>query len=268
MILPLLALAAAAQAAAPADEARFTECSKLAKSDAARAESSANDWLAHGGGLHARQCLGLAYIAQERWAPAAVVFEQAAREAESRQDPRRADFWVESGNSWLAANDGAKARTAFDAALGTAALAPQMRGEVQFDRARADVLLDDLAGARADIDKGLALVPQDAFGWYLSAALAMRQEALPRAQQDIAKAVQLAPDDPDVLLLAGNIAGASGENEAARGFFTRVLKEAPDSPAGKSAQAALAENSVDDAAPVAPPPESAPSTVPAAPPKR
>ena len=256
MILLLLALAAAAQATAAAPADAFEECSALVKSAPEQAVERADQWRLKGGGLPARQCLGLAFVALERWAPAATAFEQAAMEAEAAKDSRRADLWVQSGNSWLAANDGAKARKAFDAALATTLLTPELRGEVHLDRGRAGVALGDLAGARADIDKGLELVPADPFGWYLSAALAQREGNLARARTDIARAVQLASDDADVLLLAGNLAGLSGEVAAARGFFERAANAAPDSPAGKAAAAALAANP-----PPPPEPAAAPTPV-------
>lgn len=245
MIFYLLALAAATPHAAMSDEALYRDCVAVVKQDPNRAVTIAGDWRMSGGGVYARQCLGLAYTKLERWEPAATAFEQAAREAERAQDPRRADFWVQSGNSWLAAGDGVKARAAFDAALATTSLAPELRGEVHLDRARADVLLKDDAAARVDLDRGLQLVPADPFGWYLSAALALRQEQVPRAQTDIAKAVQLAPDDADVLLLAGNVAGTAGDVEAARNFYSKAILAAPDSPTAKAAQAALVANSAD-----------------------
>lgn len=260
MILLALALAAAQPAAAPAtppaaapppaadpveplsDQAGYRKCAAIARHDAEKGVAVANDWHLKGGGIFALQCLGLAYSGLGRWAPAATAFEQAAQAAENDQDPRRADFWVQAGNAWLAGGEPAKARKAFDAALATAALTPELRGEVLFDRARAGVALGDLAGARADIDKGLGLVPADPFGWYLSSALALRQHDLPRAQDDIARGLQLAPDDADLLLHAGNVAGASGEVEAAKGLYMKAIKAAPQSDAAKSARAALAAN--------------------------
>jgi tetratricopeptide (TPR) repeat protein len=239
----LLALAAAQAAASPeAGDDRFRRCADLARSEPQRAVEVAQAWRAEGGGLLARQCLGLAFAALERWPAAAAAFEQAAQEAETRQDPARADFWVQAGNSWLAGDEPAKARKAFDAALAGGALAPELRGEVHLDRARAAVAAGDLAGARADIDKGLELVPGDPFGWYLSAALARRRSDLRRAQDDIARAVSLAPDDAAILLEAGNIAGLSGETEAAKGLYARAARAAPDSEAGRAAAAALAAN--------------------------
>lgn len=238
MISALLALMAAQAAAMPTP----ASCAALAKSAPDQAVDLANGWRLRGGGFAARQCLGLAYSRLERWAPAATAFEQAAMEAEASKDPGRADFWAQSGNAWLASGDASKARKAFNAALATTPLAPELRGEVHLDRARAAVALGDLAAARADIDQGLQLVPADPFGWYLSSALAVREEKLGRAKADIAKALILAPSDPDLLLHAGTVAGVSGEVDAARSFYEKAAKLSPSSPAGRSAQAALAAN--------------------------
>ncbi len=238
MISSLLALMAAQAAAVPTP----ASCVALAKSAPDQAVELANGWRLRGGGLAARQCLGLAYARLERWAPAATSFEQAAMEAEASKDPGRADFWAQSGNAWLAAGDAMKARKAFNAALATTPLAPELRGELHLDRARAAVAVSDLAAARADIDQGLKLVPGDPFGWYLSSALALREEKLARAKADIGKALELAPSDPDLLLHAGTVAGIAGEVDTARSFYEKAARLAPASPAGRSAQAALTAN--------------------------
>ena len=241
MIAILLALAAPA---GPVDtpQNRYRNCIALARTAPERAAGQAKAWLGEGGGVDAAQCHGLAWSAQEQWAEAAAAFDAAARDAESRQDRRRGDLWVEAGNAWLAAGDAARAGSAFEAALATKLLIPQLEGEVHLDLARAAMARSDPGGARAHIDKGLALVPKDAFAWYLSAALARRQNDLPRARDDIARAASLAPNDPAVLLEAGNIAGVSGEKEAALGLYARAARVAPDSDAGKAAKAALAAN--------------------------
>jgi tetratricopeptide (TPR) repeat protein len=235
MITALAALAAAVTTP--------ESCAALARSAPEQAIEAANQWRLTGGGSAARQCLGLAYSKLERWAPAATAFEQAALDAELAKDPARADFLAQAGNAWLAAGDAAKARKAFDAALTAATLADELRGEVHLDRARASVALGDAAAARSDIDAGLKLVPDDPFGWYLSSALAVREQNLGRAKADIAKALELAPTDADLLLQAGNVAGLGGEIDAARDFYVRAAKGAPASAAGKAAEAALAANS-------------------------
>jgi tetratricopeptide (TPR) repeat protein len=243
----LIALAATAAAPQPA-EAQLKSCLQLVRTSPDRAALAAEEWRVKGGGLDARQCLGLAHSSANRWPAAASTFEIAAREAEVRKDARSSDFWAQSGNAWLAAGDAAKARKALDSALAAGGAAPQLRGEIHLDRARAAVMLNDAVAARADIDKGLELVPQDPFGWYLSAALARRENKLDRAKTEIAKAVSLAPDDAAILLEAGTIAGVTGDADAALGLYARAAQAQPQSEAGRAAQAALAANGAEPAA--------------------
>jgi tetratricopeptide (TPR) repeat protein len=243
-VIPIfIALAAASPAPAPAQvEARYKTCTELIRTAPERAIADAADWRAKGGGLHARQCGALALAALQRWAEAAGAFGQAAQEADAARDPSAVDFRVQAGNAWLAGGDAAKARIAFDAALAAVTLTPELRGEVHLDRGRAFVALDELPAARRDFDKAIELVPNDAFAWYMSAALARRQRDLKRAQDHIAKAVSMAPDDAELLLEAGTIAALSGEADAARGLYAKAARAAPASDAGRRAAAALAAN--------------------------
>jgi tetratricopeptide (TPR) repeat protein len=217
-------------------------CLALARSAPEQAAETASQWRAKGGGIPALLCQGLAYTALERWPDAGATFETAAVEAERTHDIRRADFWVEAGNAWLAGGNPARARQAFDTALAVGSLQPQVEGEIHLDRARALVATGDVAGARTAIDRGLALVPSDPFAWYLSAALARRENDLGRARTDIAKAVTLAADDSAVLLEAGNIAGLSGDGDAARKYYESAVRAGPRTPAGMAAASALAAN--------------------------
>lgn len=226
----------------PADPAiaRYRTCTEQVRGNPEAAARGAETWRDEGGRIHARACLGLALAALERWAPAATAFEQAAREAEAANDPRRADFWVQAGNAWLAAGDNTKALQAFDAALLTPSLTPELRGEVHLDRARVRVAENNVAAARTELDRALQLVPADPFAWYLSAALARRESNLARAGTDIARARQLAPDNPDVLLLAGTLAGQGGDMAEAERLYRQVAEGAPASEAGRQARESLA----------------------------
>jgi len=250
------------RAARPADspaEARYRACTSEIRTNADSAVATANAWQAQGGGLLARQCLGLALVALERWPAAAAAFEQAAREAEAADDPRRADFWVQAGNSWVAAGEGPRALAAFDAALLAPSLTDELRGEVHLDRARAQVALGNPIAARTEIDRALQLVPGDPFAWYLSAALARRGNDLSRAGTDIARARALAPDNPDILLLAGTLAGLAGNMEEAERLYRRIATAAPASDAGRQALESLATlREVEVPAPAAAPATPAP----------
>jgi tetratricopeptide (TPR) repeat protein len=259
----LIALGLAQATATPVPPPQVTtpqSCLALVRSAPEQAVVAANAWRVDGGALDARQCLGLAYSALGRWRSAATVYEQAAREAEEAQSPRRTTFRVQAGNAWLAADEGTRAIQAFDAALANAQLADPLRGEVHLDRARALVALGNPAAARADLDRALQLVPGDGMAWYLSAALAARQSDLARAATDIARARQLAADDPDILLLAGTIAGLQGNGAEAERLYRQVAAASPNTDAGRSAASALA--SMRDTQPAATPPAPAPAQPP------
>jgi tetratricopeptide (TPR) repeat protein len=261
--------AAAPAPAANAQNARLAACVEQTRVAAERAVETANAWLAEGGRLDARQCLGLAYVALGRWRAAATAYEQAAREAEAAQSPRRATFWVQAGNAWLAADESTRAIQAFDAALTATTLSDELRGEVHLDRARALVAMGNSAAARTDLDRALQLVPADPMAWYLSAGLAARMDDLTRAAADIARARQLAGDDPDVLLLAGTIAGLQGNGAEAERLYRQVATSAPQSDAGRAAAAALAtERDVPAPGAAAPPAAAAAPAQPAPQPPR
>lgn len=191
---------------APAAPMTLARCAGLVKTAPAQAIEAANRWTLERGGIDARMCLGQAYVAADRWAAAAAAFTAAAQDATRVNDDRAAHFHVQAGNAWLAADDGAKAIAALDAALALATMSDGLRGEALIDRARARVAAGDPAAARTDLDAGVALVPQDPFGWYASASLAARTGDLVRARTDIAKAVALAPQDADIKALAGKLA--------------------------------------------------------------
>lgn len=246
MILFLLAASAAAQVP-DAEASRFQSCAALVGADPQAALAQANEWRMRGGGLAARQCLGLAYVALERWPSAATVFEQAAQEARQSADPRVAEFLTQSGNAWLAAEQPERAIQTFDAALALPGLTGAARAAVHLDRARAMVDRGDDQGARTDLDRALELAPADPFAWYLSAALARRAGSLDRAAADIARALELAPAEPDFLLLAGTIAGLGGDMASARAFYERAAA-GPDSPAAAAARAALRDEAQGPAA--------------------
>jgi tetratricopeptide (TPR) repeat protein len=252
---------------------RLRACIALAGSNPAQAAAEARGWLEEQGAprLMARRCLGLAFARQDQWAAAATVYEIAAQEAETANDPGRASFRAQAGNAWLAADQPQRALQALDGALTTPGLDQAQRGQALLDRARAQVALGQADRARADIDRALQLVPGESLGWYLSAALARRANDRVRAASDIARARQLAPDDPDILLLAGTIVGQAGNMNEAWTLYRRVVELAPDSEAGREAAASLATvREIEEDAPAqrpAPAPQATPTPAPAQPPR-
>ena len=143
---------------------------------------------------------------------------------------------------------------ALDAALATANLTDELRGEVHLDRARAMVALNNLAAARQDIDRAVRSCRTIAMVWYLSAELARRENNLGRAETDIQRAMTLAGDNPDIVLLAGTIAGQRGDRARAEALYRRVAEQAPNTDAGRAAVAALASAGAVSRADAAPAP--------------
>lgn len=237
----IFALLAAVVASPSSGQVRFETCAALAAKEPARALDEASAWAIAGGGGYARQCAGLAYVAQNRWKPAAAAFEQAARKFEAEQDGRTAArLWVQAGNAELAGGDAKQARSHLDAALSGGLLEGTDAGEAHLDRARAAYALGDGKAARADLDSALKLVPADPLVWLLSATAARRDGDLVRAQADIEEALKRSPDDASVALEAGNIAVMSGADEAARTAWAAAIKAGPTSLAGKAAAESLA----------------------------
>ncbi len=240
-MIALLLAAQAVEVVAPrqAFAERYEQCLDLATDDPQRGIADATEWHTRGGRHFARQCLGMAYANLQRWGAAATEFTEAAREAEVDHDTRAARYWAQAGNAWLATGDAAKARAALDAALASGNLVALELGEARFDRARALVLLGELAGARNDIDKALETAAKDPLIWLASATLARRMGDLPRAKADAIRAHKLSPDDASVLVEIGNIAASEGDADGAQAAWREAIERQPGSDAAKAAEAAL-----------------------------
>ena len=79
-------------------------------------------------------------------------------------------------NMWIAAGQPGKAALALDKALAGSGLLADQRGEALLDRARAAEAQGDLKTARAKVTAAATTISEDAFLWYFSAALAIREE--------------------------------------------------------------------------------------------
>jgi tetratricopeptide (TPR) repeat protein len=223
LLAPLLFAQSAAPIGPPAPppSQRYEKCLDLATNNPTLAEAEAGQWQFAGGGFLAGQCLGMAYANEQRWPAAATAFDAAARAAEKAGDGRAVNYWAQAGNAWLASGDATKARAALDAALAGGSLTGLPLGEAHLDRARAMVAGGDLDGARDDLDRALAEVPEDPLAWLLSATL------------------RRGSDDPAVQLEAGNIAAFAKDEAGARAAWQQAVTLRPDSAAGKAAAAAL-----------------------------
>ena len=141
---------------------------------------------------------------------------------------------------WIAAGQPGKAAVALDRALAGTGLQAEQRGEALLDRARAAEAQNDLKTARARVNEAAATISGDAFLWYFSAALAIRENDVATAKASIGKALVIEPNDPLILFEAGHVAQFAGDLAGARGYWTRASAADPGGDAGKAAREALA----------------------------
>ena len=181
-------------------------------------------------------CRALEAQAAGRHEAAATEFEAVAAAASGAERDRAL---AAAGNMWIAAGQYGKAALALDRALAGAGLQAEQRGEALLDRARAAEGQNDLKAARARADEAAAIIADDPFLWYFSAALAIREGDAGKAKDAIGRALTLAPDDALVLFEAGHVYHFAGDLPKARDYWTRAAAAEPDSPTGKAAKEAL-----------------------------
>ncbi|RST29659.1 hypothetical protein HMF7854_01570 [Sphingomonas ginkgonis] len=196
-----------------------------------------------GASADAAVCRALEANAAGRPADAAFQFEAAAA-AGKPGDPATARALAAAGNLWIAAGQPGKAALDLDRALAGTGLQAEQRGEALLDRARAAEAQNDLKTARAKVSEATATISGDAFLWYFSTALAIREGDVPAAKLAIGRALTLAPNDPTVLFEAGHVSSMAGEEATARNFWTRAAAGDPTGATGKAAREALAMSEV------------------------
>jgi tetratricopeptide (TPR) repeat protein len=187
----------------------------------------------------AQACRALEASKAGRFADAAAAFEQTAELAQPT-DPARDRALAAAGNMWIAAGQPGKATVVLDKALAGGGLKAEQHGLALLDRARAAEAQGDLKTARAKINEAAKTISEDPYLWYLSAAIALREEDIPAAKSAINRALAMVPDSAEVLFEAGHIAKAGGEDVQARDYWTRAIAKDPNGPTGKAARQALA----------------------------
>ncbi len=191
----------------------------------------------------ALHCRGVAQAEMLQWSQAADSFVQARDDTPTDEYAYRARLGAMAGAAHLADNDPADALTVLDIARRDARQADfaALQGEIELDRARALVALDQWgdkqagtqAGEQAGAGEALAqarrLIPRSSQAWLLSATLARRTQALETARQFIAQAKLLAPDNAQILVEAGVIAVLSGDEDSARRDWNAAIASSASS---------------------------------------
>jgi tetratricopeptide (TPR) repeat protein len=254
--LPLLAMLIGMQdapAAANAPEAqRLAQC--VANPDAAANIEAANAWMAEGGGLAARECLGLAFLQAGQDQAALTTFLDAANAADTARSPRAGALWSFAGTAALMGENIPTARDYLNRAIASGQMSNGELSAAHATRSRVRLALNDSTGARQDMDAATRLSPEDGNIWLLSATLARRSRDFARAQADIQQAAALSPRNPAVALEAGNIAWMLDNGAAARRSWESVLAITNTGAVADVARRRLADLAEEERAAATPPP--------------
>lgn len=200
-------------------------------------------WRIEGGGWAADHCIAMAYYELNDFHRAAQRFEELAAEMKDVPAVQRADALDQAGQSWLAADEPARAKADFDAALALQGNDP----DLFIDRAEALAAQQQYQPAIKDLDRAIKLAPNRAEAWIYRGSAYRSLSKLDRALDDVEHGLKLQPTSVLGLLERGNIRRLKGDTAGARQDWRRIAELAPDSAAAAAAKVNLDRlNSPDD----------------------
>ncbi|WP_211100179.1 hypothetical protein [Azospirillum halopraeferens] len=258
---PLLLPPAGAAAADAVGADRLEACVKLAETRPDKAMEQALAWAARGGGAPAGLCRAMAQFHRGDFADAARGLEALVPDLGADSPAGAASLLGRAGWAWLRAGDAERAERAYTAALDRLPDDPDLRIDRAFARAEAERFWD----AIADLDAAIAADPRRADAWLYRAAAHKALSHYARADADVARALELRPNDPEAVLLRANVKALSGDLRGARDDWALVRRLDPDGTAARAAAANLQRTAA--AAAPAPAPAPAPATPDRAPPR-
>ena len=241
-VFALMLLVAAPAVSAPSDPSRYAACIELAPKDPARAMQLAYAWRIEGGGVASRHCLAVAQMHARHYDAGLKSYEAAGQASEDARDGQAIALWRQAAEAAMIAEQPADAVRFLTRALarpGGQEFSPRAEADLLNARAEAHVAIGKPDAAMADLSRATMLSPEFFTPWLLKATLARRSGDVAAAEAALLNAAKLAPNSADVELEAGNIAAAKGDMALARQAWEAAAADAPDTPAGQAAAAAL-----------------------------
>ena len=245
--LPRIGAGTAAAPAAPlAEPSRLELCLQAADENPLAAIEGAEEWLKLAKGsatVDPQLCLGTALSALERWDEAEAAY-LTGRDAVPASDPaRRAQLGAAAAIAAGEAGSAERELALLDEAHADALRGndPALAGHIALDRASPLSKRGRTADAAAALTEARTALPGFYQAWLISARFSRQQKQLTEAQQQIERAADLMPVDPEIGLEAGIIAVLSGRDEAARKSWQSVIAAAPNSAIAKVAEGFIAQ---------------------------
>lgn len=224
--------AAETAVADPVVDTRLASCLERARIDPPAARAAAEKWLSDdNGGEPAALCVAMAQFHDGAFADAA---ERLTRLAEAQPPERVAAAARLLGQAGWARLRGGAADAA-DKLYGDALKLTPGDVDLWIDRAFARAEAERFWDAVADLEEAMKLAPQRAEP-HLYRAAAYKALGQPRAAlEDLERALELRPDDPQALLLRGNLKAESGDWVGAEADWTLAARLDKDGGFGRSA---------------------------------
>jgi len=210
-------------------------CLETVPTDPAAAISEAEALYQAGDTIGSRHCLGDALVAQGEVARGARILDELAHDAAKAHDvppELQGAIWGDAGRAWLEADDVTKALAAFDAAIQRLPQEMQLR----VDRAVAFGSTRRFWDAIDDLNAAISSGIETAEVFLLRATAYREVGSTELAAEDINRAAQKAPNDPEVLLERGRIRKLANDIAGAQTDFLAVVKIAPSTGAGTAAR--------------------------------
>lgn len=185
----------------------------------------AKQWSNQGGGFDADHCAAMALFAMKKYKDAAAAFELLAHGMATAAPLARARVYDQAGQTWLVADEPAKAKADFDAAINFSPSDP----DLFVDRAEALAGVQRYWDAIDDLNHASELAPRKPEVFAYRAAAYRALNSIDLARDDIETNLRLAPNNPIGLLERGNIRRVAGDVAGAKQDWLAVVRIAPGS---------------------------------------
>jgi tetratricopeptide (TPR) repeat protein len=226
---------AAAQAQSPAEADRYAACMELARAAPADGLREANAWLGEKETVPGRHCRAAALSGLGRTQDAADALQELGANLEKDDPAMAAGLYRQAAMVQLEAGRLDEAEELQERGL---KLAPDSV-ELLMDRALLLGAREDFDAALKVLDHARALAPARADLLVLTASAHRLLGQTDRAEESVAAALSLEPDNPAALLERGIMRRLDGDKEGARADWERVRALAPASPEAETAAANL-----------------------------
>ena len=213
----------------------YRACMLLARKAPREALESAQVWEDQGGGSAARHCYAVALLALGQYSDAGTRFEELAAELTGEEARLRADALAQAGQAWLLGDQMERAYAAQSSAL---ELAPK-NVELWIDRAMTAAISQNYWEAIDDLNEAENLAPERPDIFIFRASAYRYVDALDLAKEDIARGLELDPNNAEALLERGILRRLTGDPEGARADWLKVVSLIQNTPAAEAAQANL-----------------------------